>query len=128
VAVQVVNGAQITCSFGMSPSVLVVLPARRVTSGGQPAATIQDYLPANITTFGMCTSLDNPTVDTATSLANGVLTPMPCKPVIVTPWTPGSETVQIGGIPALTNSCTCECDFGGVITIGMPGQTTTMTA
>jgi hypothetical protein len=127
-AVQVVNGAQITCSFGVAPSALTVLPVNRVSSGGQPAANIQDCQPmVNIPPFGMCTTLTNPAVASATSAALGVLTPMPCVPV-TTPWTPGSPTVQIGGQPALTSSCTCQCAWGGVITVVSPGQTTTMTA
>jgi uncharacterized Zn-binding protein involved in type VI secretion len=127
-AVQVVNGAQILCSFGVAPSVLSVLPLNRVTSGGQPAANIMDFKPmVNVAPFGMCTTLSNPQVAAATTAALGVLTPMPCIPV-TTPWTPGSPTVMIGGQPALQNSSQCHCAWGGVITFIMPGQMTTMTA
>ncbi|HEY2300705.1 MAG TPA: DUF4280 domain-containing protein [Acidimicrobiales bacterium] len=127
-AVQVVNGAQIMCSFGVAPSVLSVLPLNRVMVGGQPAATIQDFTPmVNIAPFGMCTTLSNPTVAAATAAALGVLTPMPCVPV-TTPWRPGSVSVMIGGKPALTNSSQCQCAWGGIIAIGMPGQVTTLTA
>jgi hypothetical protein len=125
---QVVNGAQIACSFGAVEPALIVEPTNRVASGGQPAATIMDFKPGvNIPPFGMCSSLGNEAVSTATAAANGVLTPMPCTPV-TTPWKPGSETVLIAGQPALTNSSTCNCAFGGVITILMPGQETTTTA
>jgi uncharacterized Zn-binding protein involved in type VI secretion len=96
--------------------------------GGQPAATIQDFTPmVNIAPFGMCTTLSNPTVAAATAAALGVLTPMPCVPV-TTPWRPGSVSVMIGGKPALTNSSQCQCAWGGIIAIGMPGQVTTLTA
>lgn len=116
-------GAMMTCSFGVAPSSLVVVPAKRVMGGGPPAATITDFTPmVNILPFGMCTSLSNPTVASATAAALGVLTPMPCVPV-TTPWKPGSATVTIGGTPALTNSSTCTCAWGGQITIGNPGQT-----
>jgi hypothetical protein len=127
-AVQVVNGAQIMCSFGMAPSALTVLPMNRVMSGGQPAANIQDFQPmVNIAPFGMCTTPSNPQVAAATSAAMGVLTPVPCMPV-TTPWTPGSPTVMIGGQPAVTSSSQCQCTWGGMITVVMPGQVTTMTA
>jgi hypothetical protein len=67
-------------------------------------------------------SLANPTVAAATSAALGVLTPMPCIPATMTPWTPGSPTVQIGMFPALDNPSTCMCNWAGVITIVDPGQ------
>lgn len=111
------------CSFGVSPSTLVVIPAARTMVENKPAASIADMVPlVNIPPFGTCTSLANPTVAAATSAALGVLTPMPCVPVTVGPWKPGSPTVLVGGKPALTNSCTCNCAFGGVITIANPGQ------
>ena len=120
----VANGAMIVCSFGVAPSTLVVLPKSRTTMDGNPAANILDMVPiVNIPPFGMCTSLANPTVAAATAAALGVLTPMPCVPV-TTPWKPGSPTVHVGGLPALTNASTCNCAWGGVITITAPGQFT----
>jgi uncharacterized Zn-binding protein involved in type VI secretion len=87
-----------------------------------------DCIPmTNIPTFGMCTSLANPTVASATAAALGVLTPMPCVPV-TTPWVPGSPTCMIGGQPALNNTSKCTCSFGGIIQIGFPGQVTTNVA
>lgn len=118
-------GAMMQCSFGAAPSSLIVLPANRTMAGGPPAATIMDQIPiVNIPPFGMCMSLANPTVASATSAALGVLTPMPCLPVTTAPWTPGSPTVLIGGLPALNNSSTCMCSWAGVISITNPGQTT----
>ena len=59
-------------------------------AGGPLAATIMDYAPlVNILPFGMCSSLANPSVASATAAALGVLTPMPCIPVIPAPWVPG---------------------------------------
>jgi len=69
-------------------------------------------------------SIANPTVAAATAAALGVLTPMPCIPVTM-PWTPGSPTVMIGGMPALNNTSMCTCAWGGMIQIGFPGQVTT---
>ena len=88
---QVVATATMMCSFGLAPSVLNVLPINRVTVEGRPAANIMDHQPIlNIPPFGMCTSLANPTVAAATAAALGTLTPMPCVPVTVAPWVPGS--------------------------------------
>jgi hypothetical protein len=57
---QVVNGAQLMCSFGTSPSSLVVL-LNRTVADNQPEATIQDYIPmVNIMPFGMCMTPDEP--------------------------------------------------------------------
>jgi hypothetical protein len=86
---QVVNGAQLMCSFGTSPSSLVVL-LNRTVADNQPEATIQDYIPmVNIMPFGMCMTPTNPQVAAATTAALGVLTPQPCIPATSTPWTPG---------------------------------------
>jgi hypothetical protein len=122
---QVCNGASLTCSFGAAPSTLTVLPSNRVTTANQPAATIMDHQPnVNIAPFGMCSSLANPQVAAATSAAMGVLTPQPCIPMTMMPWSPGSPTVQIGNMPALNSSSKCNCMWAGVISITMPGQTT----
>jgi hypothetical protein len=94
---------------------------------GTPAANIMDNKPmVNIPPFGMCMSLANPTVAAATAAALGVLTPMPCVPVIPAPWAPGSAKVMLGNMPALNNTSTCNCAYGGVIQITVAGQMTTM--
>ncbi len=123
---QVVAGAMTSCSFGMAPSTLLVLPQNRTLCGGMPAANIMDNKPiVNVVPFGMCQSLANPTVAAATAAALGVLTPMPCVPVIPAPWAPGAPTVMIGGMPALDNVSKCMCAWAGVIQITNAGQTTT---
>jgi Domain of unknown function (DUF4280) len=125
----VVSGAMMTCSFGAAPAALSVLPANKANAGGPPAATIMDSKPmVNIPTFGMCQCPANPQVAAATAAALGVLTPQPCIPNTSAPWTPGSPKVMIGGMPALNNSSTCMCTWGGVIQITSPGQTTTNVA
>ncbi len=117
----VLGGAMMLCSFGMAPSTLNVLPEARVTSA-MPVAGIMDNVPlVNIMPFGMCQCPANPTVAAATAAAMGVLTPMPCIPVIPGPWFPGSPTVLVGGKPALNNSCKLMCAYGGVIQITNPG-------
>ncbi len=120
----VVNGAMLTCAFGVAPATLTVIRPT-INIAGQPAATIMDFAPnTNIAPFGMCTTLSNPQVASATSAASGVLTPQPCMPVTTSPWTPGSSTMMIENNPALTDSSTCMCAWGGMITITQPGQVT----
>jgi hypothetical protein len=125
-SIQVCNGATMQCTFGTLPSSLIVIPKGAPTAAGGPlAANIMDYIPfANIPPFGMCLSLANPTVASATAAALGVLTPMPCVPVIPAPWLTGSPTVLIGGSPALNNVSRCMCMWAGVISILSPGQFT----
>lgn len=116
-------GAMLECSFGVAPSPLVVLPENRVLADGLPLANINDHEPElNITTFGMCSSLANPEVATATAAASGVLTPMPCIPVTIEPWFPGVVNVLIGGMPALDETCQCLCAWGGLVKPIEPGQ------
>jgi hypothetical protein len=122
---QVVNGALLQCSFGVAPSSLVVLPLNKTMEGGVPAANIMDHIPmVNIMPFGMCSSIANPTVASATAAALGVLTPMPCIPNTAAPWVPGSPTVLIGNMPALNDTSKCMCLWAGVISITFPGQVT----
>jgi hypothetical protein len=111
------------CSFGLAPSSLIVLPVNRVMTT-TPAANIMDHVPfVNIMPFGMCTTQSNPAVAAATTAAAGVPTPAPCVPATASPWTPGAPTVLIGNQPALNNSSTLMCSFGGTITVTNPGQT-----
>ncbi|HET9395712.1 MAG TPA: DUF4280 domain-containing protein, partial [Nitrospiraceae bacterium] len=97
----------------------------RTFADNQPEATILDHIPmVNIMPFGMCMTPSNPQVAAATSAALGVLTPQPCIPVTSTPWTPGAPTVLIASLLALDNISTCNCMWGGVITVADPGQQT----
>ena len=123
----VLGGAMLQCSFGMAPSTLNVLPAAKVMSS-MAVASIMDNVPmVNIMPFGMCSSMANPTVASATAAALGVLTPMPCIPVIPAPWAPGSPTALIGNFPMLHNNCKLMCAYGGVIQITNPGAMTRQT-
>jgi hypothetical protein len=125
-AMHVCNGATLTCTFGMAPSTLVVTPENKVVTSNQPAATIMDNVPMkNIQPFGMCTSLANPQVASATSAALGVLTPQPCIPVTSSaPWTPGSPQVKEGYLITLNSTSMLMCMWAGVITVTVPGQMT----
>ncbi|MDB9314382.1 DUF4280 domain-containing protein [Spirulina sp. CS-785/01] len=122
----VTMGATMQCiPFGATPSALIVIPKGKslVTAPAPLAATVMDFAPiANIPPFGMCTSLANPTVASATAAALGVLTPMPCIPVTTGPWKPGALKVKIGMFAALTDVSICNCAWGGVIKIQYAGQ------
>lgn len=119
----VCGGATIKCSFGAAPSNLMVLPENGVMTA-QPIATIMDNKPmVNIPPFGMCNSIANPMVASATAAALGVLTPQPCIPAIAGPWVPGSPTVMLANKPALNNSSKLMCAYAGIIEIVAPGQT-----
>jgi hypothetical protein len=126
-AMHVCHGAMLKCSFGMAPSSLAVLPVHMAMTSNAPAANIQDHVPMlNIMPFGMCQSMANPTVASATAAAMGVLTPMPCVPVTPAPWAAGATTVLLDNMPALNNTSTLSCTWGGVIQVTMAGQVTEM--
>ena len=117
----VCTGALLTCTFGAMPASFTA--SGMIVTAGTPVRTVADFAPmANIESFGMCMSPANPQVAAATSAALGVLTPQPCIPAIVAPWAPGSLKVQIGGVPALDSSSTCNCMWAGMITVSSPGQ------
>lgn len=119
------NGCLCQCTFGVAPCPLTVPPTNRVLCGGMPVANIMDRIPfVNIAGFGLCTNPAHPTVAAATAAALGVLTPMPCVPVLPAPWVPGSPTVLTGNMPALTTSSKLMCAYGGVISITAPAQYT----
>ncbi len=78
----VVAGAGLICPFGTLSGTLHVTSQAKCLAEGKPVATIQDIAPnANISSFGMCKSLANPQVASATAAALGVLTPrLACSP------------------------------------------------
>lgn len=123
----VTNGAMLQCSQGMAPSPLTVLDPTRPKAGNMPMANIMDFAPmTNIAPFGMCRSMANPQVAAATSAAMGVLTPMPCVPVITAPWTPGGQS-KVSNFPALLDNCKCMCAWAGQISVANPGNASTAT-
>lgn len=125
-ALAVTAGTMVKCSFGAAPTPLSVLPVNRVLSPA-PVANIMDTKPfLNIVPFGLCTSPANPQVIAATAAALGVFTPMPCIPNIVTPWLPGSPTVLVGNLPAVSNTSTCMCAWAGVVSVVAPAQFRTL--
>ena len=118
----VATGAKMMCPFAMGGTApFTATPGRKTFVGGPPMGNIMDFKPlVNIPSFGVCSSLANPTVAAATAAALGALTPMPCVPNIVAPWKPGKADVLVENSPALLNTDTLQCLWGGVITI-LPG-------
>ena len=121
-ASSVISGASIMCTMGMAPGALIVTSQMSVLIAGAPVATIQDAAPmSNITPCGMCMSMANPQVASATAAALGVLTPMPCVPVPAGIWL-CAGTPLICGIPGLAIDAKIICSYGGSISIVSPGQ------
>lgn len=120
----VVNGAMITCSFGSNPSELMVTSQSKCMVCGRPAATIMDAKPGvNISSFGLCSSLLNPQVASATAAALGVLTPQPCGFIPGGMWSAGKSKIILAGKPVLCNSSRLICGMGqGIITVTTTGQ------
>ena len=116
----VCTGATLQCSFGTTPASFTASGAQ--TSAGTAAGVVTDVAAANVAPFGMCTSLSNPQVASATAAAQNVLTPQPCQPVL-SPWSPGSAQVTITEAAALDDSSQSECTWGGVVTMSDAGQT-----
>lgn len=119
----VCGGTPISCSFGAAPSTLNIAPENGVI-GNAPIACITDNaVMKNVSTFGMCTSLGNPQVASATAAALGVLTPQPCMPALAAPWAPPVPNVLIGTTPAIDMSSQLMCSYGGIIKLISPVQT-----
>ncbi|MBQ7524024.1 MAG: DUF4280 domain-containing protein [Alphaproteobacteria bacterium] len=119
------------CSCGIAPSTLTVIPKAPVFVNGLPVASVSDVIPmVNIKSFGMCQTVANPMVAAATAAATaaafGVFTlvPMPCIPVITSPWISSKPTVMLPTGAVIQGGDKCMCAWGGVIEISIPGQFT----
>lgn len=110
-------GDKITCPFAMGgTAALMVNPSRKVFLEKKPMANIMDFQPMScIPSFGMCSTLSNPAVASATSAAMGVLTPQPCVPVVTAPWVGAKPDVLVEGAPALLTNGQATCAWGGMI-------------
>jgi Domain of unknown function (DUF4280) len=113
----VTTGGALKCSMGTTPATFSATSQSVVAPTG--AGTVDDSQPANVPLFGLCQSMQNPAV----SGAMGV--PQPCTPMIAAPWSAGSTTTPIGQLPALDDSCQCQCAYFGKITVSSAGQTAT---
>lgn len=122
----VVTGGNALCTFGTTPGTITATSQQKVLTDGKPVATIMDFNPQSVTSFGLCSSMGNPAVQAATAAAMGVLTPQPCVLAPAGTWKPTKVTVTAGGSPVLTNECQGTCLYGGCITITNPGQSKVM--
>ena len=119
----VCSGATMRCSMGTSQAKLTVLPSRTVFLTGQPRANISDHLSmVNLAPFGKCRSLGFPATASATAAAHGKLTPMPCMHNTPFPWMGGKNDYIVKDAPALLKYSTCQCVWGGIISIIDDGQ------
>ncbi|MDR1391293.1 MAG: DUF4280 domain-containing protein [Holosporales bacterium] len=124
-----VCGALCKCSCGATPSSLVVIPRSAVFACGMPVASIMDFVPMiNVISFGMCMTIANPVVASATAAATAAalgvftFTPMPCVPSISTPWVPTKPNVLLSTGPVVSGGDVCMCMWGGSISVTIPGQ------
>lgn len=120
--IPVVSGASIGCTMGLGSGKLNATSQMTIQFSGATVATRDDTGPQNVGSCGMCTSMGNPTVASATAAALGVLTPQPCTPMAGGPWQVAGTTKVAGAFP-LTNASTLVCSYGGSIFISNPGQT-----
>lgn len=115
------HNAILTCSMGLTPSALCVLPNRRVNTESKPKSTIMDHKAyLNVKPFGLCKSPVCPTFIKVSG------TPGPCLPALPGPWVPGKTNVLVGNQPALTKSSVLQCVYGGTIRIVYPGELTVL--
>lgn len=121
----VVSGGTLQCMFGTAPASINATSQMTCLGCSKPIATIKDTAAnVNIAPFGLCTSMANPQVASATAAALGVLTPQPCMLVAAGTWIPVKPTVMVGGAPCLTNDSQLICGNGmGTIMVTSPGQT-----
>lgn len=118
------SGGVLSCPFGAAPAPFSALPVPRVLVSGRPAGVMTDMAPvASIPSFGLCSSLGNPAVASATAAALGALTPMPCVPVPTGPWINAAPKVLIGGRQAISDGSRLICAWGGQISVQFAGQT-----
>lgn len=118
------SGGVLSCPFGAAPAPFSALPVPRVLVSGRPAGVMTDMAPvASIPSFGLCSSLGNPAVASATAAALGALTPMPCVPVPTGPWMNAAPKVLIGGRQTISDGSRLMCAWGGQISVQFAGQT-----
>jgi hypothetical protein len=121
------SGSTCMCDKGLAPCpVAMGLPT--VMTSATPALNESSATISVLPTFGMCTSQANPTVATATAAAMGVLTPMPCVPVFIPPWSGTSTTVNLAGLPAVNAMSSLKCSWGGTIKVTVTANQTVKTS
>jgi Ni/Co efflux regulator RcnB len=110
----VTEEATLRCAFG-SETVKLKTPGRKTARiNDKLQANIMDFKPMmNIPSFGLCRCRKNPAVAAATAANHGRLTPVPCVPNTTIPWINGKDDVIMDRAPALLNTSTNMCLWGG---------------
>lgn len=112
----VVAGATMQCSCGNLPRKLKASYSHGVYIKDKAKLNVMDYRPnENIAPFGMCSSPGNPQV-----VKEG--RPVPCKPIVTTPWIYGKEDVLVENYPALLHISQNSCLHKGLIRFVDNGQ------
>jgi hypothetical protein len=107
-------GTKTHCSYGSAISSL------RFPLHERQVANVSDYFAyGNVGPFGKCHSLHNPEVQVMTQAKQGVFTPMSCRPVFPSMWSPGQPIEKVGNPPcaALDMNSVLVCAWGGLVTI-----------
>jgi hypothetical protein len=108
------TGSTLMCDMGLGPSTLAVPASTVMSPPGVMVGTTVDMVPiTNVPPFPLCSSSANPTVVAAEGA------PAACLPVIPAPWVTPS-TMLIDDVPALSMGATCQCAYGGTISIVGP--------
>ena len=119
----VVAGATLSCTQGDQTSRLTMPVSHGVYVKEKAQMNRMDFKPSvNIQPFGLCQTTANPSVAAATAANNGILTPMPCTPVVTMPWINGKDDQLIENSPALTNQSLNMCLYSGTIKVEDDGQ------
>lgn len=108
------SGNMCKCSFGLTPIPLTSFNMQ-VNVEGTPVVTNNDT--NTLISFGTCSNPANPAVQAAIASSLGTVQVAPCKSVIITPWLNTKTTVLACGKPVCTSSSTCQCMWGGIISI-----------
>lgn len=103
------------CSFGTETSAFQLSSTKHDSITEQNANLLDNKPMVNILAFGMCTSLVNPEVASATAHDLGVPVFKPCIPNTIAPWSPGLPTMLVNNYPAIDKNSKLMCAWGGVI-------------
>lgn len=117
----------LTCTMGLTPSPLNILPVNAVFGQFLPLATMMDNKPLlNIMPFGLCKSPANPMVAAIIASSLGAVTQGPCIPATFAPWVSSKPVIMIKNFPCITINDQLICSYGGMIKAVAPSQTAVM--
>lgn len=119
----VVAGAILKCSCGTQRTRLKIPFSHGVYIKGKAQMTVEDYIPGiHIGSFGNCSNLMNPAVESSTMVDIYGVKKAPCTPILTMPWLHGKADTEVEGKAALLSQCTHKCLYGGDIVIEDDGQ------